>query len=93
MREIQLSPTLIGGSKEQPRCRKKTKRFRSTTPPARMVIPQIAINVQQGLAKLYGQPSIDARGDTEGLTVRRSDYAKARLRQMMASTNCVLAAY
>lgn len=40
--------------------------------------PQIAINVQQGLAKLR-QPWIDARGDTEELTVRSSDYTKARL--------------
>ncbi|MGU0016097.1 hypothetical protein ACVXG9_12570 [Escherichia coli] len=34
--------------------------------------------MQQGLAKLR-QPWIDARGDTEELTVRSSDYTKARL--------------
>ncbi|XPE60927.1 hypothetical protein ACNKHT_26480 [Shigella flexneri] len=38
MREIQLSPTLIGGSKEQPQY-EENERFRSTTPPVRMVIP------------------------------------------------------
>ncbi|WP_407225721.1 hypothetical protein [Escherichia coli] len=43
-----------------------------------MAIRRIAINVQQGLAKLR-QPWIDARGDTEELTVRSSDYTKARL--------------
>ncbi len=76
MREIQLSPTLVAAAKNN-RSTKKTKRFRSDTS-GPYGDPQIAINVQQGLAKLR-QPWIDARGDTEELTVRGSDYTKARL--------------
>ncbi|EHC4034732.1 TPA: phosphomethylpyrimidine synthase ThiC [Escherichia coli] len=77
MREIQLSPTLIGGSKEQPQYEENEAiPVYDTSGP--YGDPQIAINVQQGLAKLR-QPWIDARGDTEELTVRSSDYTKARL--------------
>ncbi|WP_052936188.1 phosphomethylpyrimidine synthase ThiC [Escherichia coli] len=77
MREIQLSPTLIGGSKEQPQYEENEAiPVYDTSGP--YSDPQIAINVQQGLAKLR-QPWIDARGDTEELTVRSSDYTKARL--------------
>ncbi|MDU7284851.1 MAG: phosphomethylpyrimidine synthase ThiC [Escherichia coli] len=77
MREIQLSPTLIGGSKEQPQYEENEAiPVYDTSGP--YGDPQIAINVQQGLAKLR-QPWIDARGDTEKLTVRSSDYTKARL--------------
>ena len=77
MREIQLSPTLIGGSKEQPQFEENEAiPVYDTSGP--YGDPQIAINVQQGLAKLR-QPWIDARGDTEELTVRSSDYTKARL--------------
>ena len=76
MREIQLSPTLIGGSKEQPQYEENEAiPVYDTSGP--YGDPQIAINVQQGLAKLR-QPWIDARGDTEELTVRSSDYTKAR---------------
>ena len=77
MRESQLSPTLIGGSKEQPQYEENEAiPVYDTSGP--YGDPQIAINVQQGLAKLR-QPWIDARGDTEELTVRSSDYTKARL--------------
>lgn len=77
MREIQLSPTPIGGSKEQPQYEENEAiPVYDTSGP--YGDPQIAINVQQGLAKLR-QPWIDARGDTEELTVRSSDYTKARL--------------
>ncbi|EOZ5912607.1 phosphomethylpyrimidine synthase ThiC [Escherichia coli] len=77
MREIQLSPTLIGGSKEQPQYEENEAiPVYDTSGP--YGDPQIAINVQQGLAKLR-QSWIDARGDTEELTVRSSDYTKARL--------------
>ena len=77
MREIQLSPTLIGGSKEQPQYEENEAiPVYDTSGP--YGDPQIAIDVQQGLAKLR-QPWIDARGDTEELTVRSSDYTKARL--------------
>ncbi|EPZ6580759.1 phosphomethylpyrimidine synthase ThiC [Escherichia coli] len=77
MREIQLSPTLIGGSKEQPQYEENEAiPVYDTSGP--YGDPQIAINVQQGLAKLR-QPWIDACGDTEELTVRSSDYTKARL--------------
>ncbi len=77
MREIQLSPTLIGCSKEQPQYEENEAiPVYDTSGP--YGDPQIAINVQQGLAKLR-QPWIDARGDTEELTVRSSDYTKARL--------------
>ena len=77
MREIQLSPTLIGGSKEQPQYddNEAIPGYATSGPYG---APPIAINVQPGLAKLR-QPWIDARGDTEELTVRSSDYTKARL--------------
>ncbi|MGS5122674.1 phosphomethylpyrimidine synthase ThiC, partial [Escherichia coli] len=77
MREIQLSPTLIGGSKEQPQY-EENEAIPAYDTSGPYGDPQIAINVQQGLAKLR-QPWIDARGDTEELTVRSSDYTKARL--------------
>ncbi|EFY5727180.1 phosphomethylpyrimidine synthase ThiC [Shigella flexneri] len=77
MREIQLSPTLIGGSKEQPQYEENEAiPVYDTSGP--YSDPQIAINVQQGLAKLR-QPWIDARADTEELTVRSSDYTRTRL--------------
>ena len=65
MREIQLSPTLIGGSKEQPQYEENEAiPVYDTSGP--YGDPQIAINVQQGLAKLR-QPWIDARGREEVL--------------------------
>lgn len=90
MREIQLSPTLIGGSKEQPQYEENEAiPVYDTSGP--YGDPQIAINVQQGLAKLR-QPWIDARGDTKNLPCAVPITLK-RGWQMMASTNCVLAVY
>ena len=73
MREIQLSPTLIGGSKEQPQFEENEAiPVYDTSGP--YGDPQIAINVQQGLAKLR-QPWIDARGDTEEQNAPKQDAA------------------
>ncbi|MBJ9165454.1 phosphomethylpyrimidine synthase ThiC [Citrobacter farmeri] len=77
MREIQLSPTLIGGSKEEPQFEEnEAVPVYDTSGP--YGDPEVAINVQQGLAKLR-QPWIDAREDSEELTDRSSAYTKARL--------------
>ncbi|EPJ5581074.1 phosphomethylpyrimidine synthase ThiC [Citrobacter farmeri] len=77
MREIQLSPTLIGGSKEEPQFEEnEAVPVYDTSGP--YGDPEVAINVQQGLAKLR-QPWIDARKDSEELTDRSSAYTKARL--------------
>ncbi|MDB2183032.1 phosphomethylpyrimidine synthase ThiC [Citrobacter farmeri] len=77
MREIQLSPTLIGGSKEEPQFEEnEAVPVYDTSGP--YGDPEVAINVQQGLAKLR-QPWIDARDDSEELTDRSSAYTKARL--------------
>src|SRR5690606_28467876 len=63
MREIQLSPTLIGGSKEQPQYEvNEAVPVYDTSGP--YGDPDVAIHVQQGLAKLR-QPWIDARNDSE----------------------------
>ena len=77
MREIQLSPTLIGGSKENPQFEdNEAVPVYDTSGP--YGDPSVAINVQQGLAKLR-QPWIDARNDCEELRVRSSAYTNARL--------------
>lgn len=77
MREIQLSPTLIGGSKEEPQFEEnEAVPVYDTSGP--YGDPEVAINVQQGLVKLR-QPWIDAREDSEELTDRSSAYTKARL--------------
>lgn len=77
MREIQLSPTLIGGSKTEPQFEQNEAiPVYDTSGP--YGDPEVAINVQQGLAKLR-QPWIDARHDSEELTDRSSAYTKARL--------------
>ncbi|MFS9651532.1 phosphomethylpyrimidine synthase ThiC [Enterobacter hormaechei] len=77
MREIQLSPTLIGGSKENPQFEdNEAVPVYDTSGP--YGDPSVAINVQQGLAKLR-QPWIDARNDCEELSVRSSAYTNARL--------------
>ncbi|ENT4823300.1 TPA: phosphomethylpyrimidine synthase ThiC [Citrobacter farmeri] len=77
MREIQLSPTLIGGSKEEPQFEEnEAVPVYDTSGP--YGDPEVAINVQQGLAKLR-QPWIEAREDSEELTDRSSAYTKARL--------------
>ena len=77
MREIQLSPTLIGGSKENPQFEdNEAVPVYDTSGP--YGDPSVAINVQQGLAKLR-QPWIDARNDCEELSVRSSAYTNERL--------------
>lgn len=77
MREIQLSPTLIGGSKDNPQyeANEAIPVYDTSGPYGD---PHIAINVQQGLKKLR-QPWIDARRDCEELSDRSSAYTKQRL--------------
>jgi phosphomethylpyrimidine synthase len=77
MREIQLSPTLIGGSKNTPQYEEnEAVPVYDTSGP--YGDPDVAINVQQGLAKLR-QPWISARNDSEELDDRSSAYTKERL--------------
>ncbi|BCA41754.1 phosphomethylpyrimidine synthase ThiC [Kluyvera ascorbata] len=77
MREIQLSPTLIGGNKENPQFEdNEAVPVYDTSGP--YGDPDVAINVQQGLAKLR-QPWIAARDDSEELDDRSSAYTKERL--------------
>lgn len=77
MREIQLSPTLIGGSKDNPQyeANEAIPVYDTSGPYGD---PHVAINVQQGLAKLR-QPWIDARRDCEALSDRSSAYNRERL--------------
>ena len=77
MREIQLSPTLIGGSKENPQF-KENEAIPVYDTSGPYGDPEVAINVQQGLAKLR-QPWIDARADSEALNEQSSAYTKERL--------------
>jgi hypothetical protein len=75
MREIQLSPTLIGGSKDNPQYEdNEAVPVYDTSGP--YGDPDVAINVQQGLAKLR-QPWIDARNDCEELNERSSRTPKS----------------
>lgn len=77
MREIQLSPTLIGGSKDTPQFEEnEAVPVYDTSGP--YGDPDVAINVQMGLAKLR-QPWISARNDSEELDDRSSAYTKERL--------------
>ncbi|MFP8402197.1 phosphomethylpyrimidine synthase ThiC [Raoultella ornithinolytica] len=77
MREIQLSPTLIGGGKENPRYEdNEAIPVYDTSGP--YGDPNIPIDVHQGLAKLR-QPWIDARNDNEPLSHRSSAYSQQRL--------------
>ncbi|MGO2728086.1 MAG: phosphomethylpyrimidine synthase ThiC [Raoultella ornithinolytica] len=77
MREIQLSPTLIGGGKENPRYEdNEAIPVYDTSGP--YGDPNIPIDVHQGLAKLR-QPWIDARNDSEPLSHRSSAYTQQRL--------------
>ncbi|MBA8199763.1 phosphomethylpyrimidine synthase ThiC [Citrobacter freundii] len=77
MREIQLSPTLTGGSKDTPQFEENEPiPVYDTSGP--YGDPDIAINVQLGLAKLR-QPWISARNDSEELDDRSSAYTKERL--------------
>lgn len=77
MREIQLSPTLIGGSKDNPQFEEnEAVPVYDTSGPYGDL--EVAINVQQGLAKLR-QPWIEARADVETLSDRSSAYTRERL--------------
>ncbi|MBA8061622.1 phosphomethylpyrimidine synthase ThiC [Citrobacter freundii] len=77
MREIQLSPTLIGGSKDTPQYEEnEAVPVYDTSGP--YGDPDVAINVQMGLAKLR-LPWISARNDSEDLDDRSSAYTKERL--------------
>ncbi|EAW5721243.1 phosphomethylpyrimidine synthase ThiC [Salmonella enterica] len=77
MREIQLSPTLISGSKDNPQFEEnEAVPVYDTSGP--YGDPEVAINVQQGLAKLR-QPWIEARADVETLSDRSSAYTRERL--------------
>ncbi|VEC03781.1 Thiamin biosynthesis protein ThiC [Klebsiella pneumoniae] len=77
MREIQLSPTLVGGDKDNPRyeTNEPIPVYDTSGPYGD---PDISIDVRQGLAKLR-QPWIDARNDCAPLSERSSAYTKARL--------------
>lgn len=77
MREIQLSPTLISGTKDHPQYEENEAILvYDTSGP--YGDPDVAINVQQGLAKLR-QPWIEARADVETLSDRSSAYTRERL--------------
>ncbi|EBV2195008.1 phosphomethylpyrimidine synthase ThiC [Salmonella enterica] len=77
MREIQLSPTLISGTKDHPQYEENEAiPVYDTSGP--YGDPDIAINIQQGLAKLR-QPWIEARADVETLSDRSSAYTRERL--------------
>ncbi|EMY3701567.1 phosphomethylpyrimidine synthase ThiC [Salmonella enterica] len=77
MREIQLSPTLISGTKDHPQYEENEAiPVYDTSGP--YGDPDVAINVQQGLAKLR-QPWIEARADVETLSDRSSAYTRERL--------------
>lgn len=77
MREIQLSPTLISGTKDHPQYEENEAiPVYDTSGP--YGDPNVAINVQRGLAKLR-QPWIEARADVETLSDRSSAYTRERL--------------
>ncbi|EIO1370137.1 phosphomethylpyrimidine synthase ThiC [Salmonella enterica] len=77
MREIQLSPTLISGTKDHPQYEENEAiPVYDTSGP--YGDPDVAINVQQGLAKIR-QPWIEARADVETLSERSSAYTRERL--------------
>lgn len=77
MREIQLTPTLISGTKDHPQYEENEAiPVYDTSGP--YGDPDIAINIQQGLAKLR-QPWIEARADVETLSDRSSAYTRERL--------------
>ncbi|EDU6951666.1 phosphomethylpyrimidine synthase ThiC [Salmonella enterica subsp. enterica serovar Javiana] len=77
MREIQLSPTLISGTKDHPQYEENEAiPVYDTSGP--YGDPDVAINVQQGLAKLR-HPWIEARADVETLSDRSSAYTRERL--------------
>lgn len=74
MREIQLSPTPVGGTKEAPRFEENEAiPVYDTSGP--YGDPAITINVRQGLARLRS-PWIAARGATAGQCVTQLHYAR-----------------
>ncbi len=76
MREIRLSPTLTGGTKEHPQFEEnEAVPVYDTSGP--YGDPAVTIDVQQGLAKLRA-PWIAARDDSETLDERSSAYTNAR---------------
>lgn len=77
MREIHLSPTFVGGSKDNPQYEaNESIRVYDTSGP--YTDPQSAIDIYQGLAPVR-KAWIDERADTEFLDAVSSDYAKTRL--------------
>ncbi|OOE80329.1 phosphomethylpyrimidine synthase ThiC [Salinivibrio siamensis] len=77
MREIHLSPTFVGGSKDNPQYEaNESIRVYDTSGP--YTDPQSAIDIYQGLAPLR-KAWIDERADTEFLGAVSSDYAQTRL--------------
>ncbi|OOF29722.1 phosphomethylpyrimidine synthase ThiC [Salinivibrio proteolyticus] len=77
MREIHLSPTFVGGSKDNPHYEaNESIRVYDTSGP--YTDPQSAIDIYQGLAPVR-KAWIDERADTEFLDAVSSDYAQTRL--------------
>ncbi|WBA08675.1 phosphomethylpyrimidine synthase ThiC [Salinivibrio kushneri] len=77
MREIHLSPTFVGGGKDNPQYEaNESIRVYDTSGP--YTDPQSAIDIYQGLAPVR-KAWIDERADTEFLDAVSSDYAKTRL--------------
>ncbi len=77
MREIHLSPTFVGGSKEKPQYEdNESIRVYDTSGP--YTDPQSTIDIYQGLAPVR-KAWIDERADTEFLDAVSSDYAQTRL--------------
>lgn len=77
MREIHLSPTFVGGSKDNPQYEaNESIRVYDTSGP--YTDPQSAIDIYQGLAPVR-KAWIDERADTEFLGAVSSDYAQIRL--------------
>ncbi|OOE98726.1 phosphomethylpyrimidine synthase ThiC [Salinivibrio sp. IB643] len=77
MREIHLSPTFVGGSKDNLQYEaNESIRVYDTSGP--YTDPQSAIDIYQGLAPVR-KAWIDERADTEFLDAVSSDYAKTRL--------------
>lgn len=77
MREISLSDSLIGGTKEEPLLSPNEPiRVYDTSGP--YTDPKVAVDVQQGLPKLR-QSWIEARDDTEKLANTSSHYSQQRL--------------
>jgi len=77
MREIHLSPTFVGGSKDNPQYEaNESIRVYDTSGP--YTDPQSAIDIYQGLSPVR-KAWIDERADTEFLDAVSSDYAQTRL--------------